>query len=84
MLSIEDSFLPSAPAVDKAGQQTGPFSLEDVERQHILKTLKHTHWVVEGPKGAALILELHPNTLRGRMRKLGIKRDDYLHNHDIQ
>lgn len=84
VLSIEDSFLPSAPAADEAGQQTGPLSLEDVERQHILKTLKHTHWVVEGPKGAALILELHPNTLRGRMRKLGIRRDDYLHNHDIQ
>jgi transcriptional regulator with GAF, ATPase, and Fis domain len=83
VLSIEASFLPSARAVDGAEQQTGQLSLEDVERQHILKTLKHTHWAVEGPNGAALILKLHPNTLRGRMRKLGIKRDDYLRNHDM-
>ncbi len=83
VLSIEDSFLPSAPILDGEGQQTGPLSLEEVERQHILKTLKRTHWVVEGPKGAAQILDLHPNTLRGRMHKLGIKRGDYLRNHDM-
>jgi len=29
--------------------------------------------VVDGPKGAAKILNLHPNTLRHRMDKLGIK-----------
>jgi formate hydrogenlyase transcriptional activator len=30
--------------------------------------------VIEGPKGAAQVLKLHPNTLRSRMDKLGIKR----------
>ena len=49
-------------------------TLEDVERKHITATLAHTSWVVDGPKGAAKILELHPNTLRHRMKKLGITR----------
>ena len=35
--------------------------------------LKQTGGVIEGPKGAARILDLHPNTLRHRINKLGIK-----------
>src|SRR5207249_140804 len=38
-------------------------SLEEVERSHILTVLERTSWVIEGPKGAAAILKLHPNTL---------------------
>jgi formate hydrogenlyase transcriptional activator len=48
-------------------------TLEEVEKRHILAVLKQTRGVVEGPKGAAKILNLHPNTLRSRMKKLGIK-----------
>ena len=48
----------------------------EMERHHILRVLEQTRWVVEGPKGAARILELHPNTLRYRMKKLGIRRPD--------
>jgi formate hydrogenlyase transcriptional activator len=47
--------------------------LDEVDRNHILAALQHTGGVVEGPKGAAKILHLHPNTLRHRMDKLGIK-----------
>jgi transcriptional regulator with GAF, ATPase, and Fis domain len=36
--------------------------------------LDQTGWVIEGSKGAAKILNLHPNTLRGRLKKLGIQR----------
>jgi formate hydrogenlyase transcriptional activator len=36
--------------------------------------LHRTNWRIEGPKGAAVLLGLHPNTLRSRMRKLGIQR----------
>jgi formate hydrogenlyase transcriptional activator len=50
-------------------------SLEGMERNHILAVLKRTNWVIEGAKGAAKILDLHPNTLRSRMKKLGIKRE---------
>jgi formate hydrogenlyase transcriptional activator len=49
-------------------------SLEEVERGHILMVLERTNWVIEGPKGAAAILKVHPNTLRSRLEKLGIKR----------
>src|SRR5271165_4261918 len=53
----------------------GPGSaLEDVERNHILNVLGQTGWVIEGPKGAATLLSLHPNTLRSRLKKLGIER----------
>jgi formate hydrogenlyase transcriptional activator len=52
-------------------------SLEQVERRHILEILRKTAWVIEGPKGAARILNLHPNTLRSRMKKVGIKRSSH-------
>jgi formate hydrogenlyase transcriptional activator len=49
-------------------------TLEDVERNHILGVLAQSNWVIEGARGAAKILGLHPNTLRSRMKKLGIRR----------
>jgi len=54
-------------------------TLEEVERNHILAVLQQTGGVVEGPKGAAKILNLHPNTLRHRIEKLGIKRPRHHH-----
>jgi formate hydrogenlyase transcriptional activator len=50
-------------------------SLEQVEKQHILEVLTLTQWVIEGANGAAKILDLHPNTLRSRMKKLGLDRN---------
>jgi formate hydrogenlyase transcriptional activator len=49
-------------------------SLEQVEKRHILNVLEKSAWVIEGERGAAKILDLHPNTLRSRMKKLGIER----------
>ena len=49
-------------------------SLEEVERAHILRLLHDVSWVIEGKQGAAARLGLHPNTLRSRMQKLGIKK----------
>jgi predicted ATPase/tRNA A-37 threonylcarbamoyl transferase component Bud32 len=51
-----------------------PFTLEQIERRHILDVLEQTRWVIDGPNGAAKLLSLHPNTLRSRMKKLGIQR----------
>ncbi len=48
-------------------------TLEEVERDHILEVLEETNWRISGDKGAARILGLHFNTLRGRMKKLGIR-----------
>jgi formate hydrogenlyase transcriptional activator len=52
-------------------------ALEDVERSHILAVLNQTKWVIDGPRGAAAILRLHPNTLRSRLKKLGIARSSH-------
>jgi formate hydrogenlyase transcriptional activator len=49
-------------------------TLEEVERSHILKTLKDTKWVLSGPSGAAARLGLNRSTLYFRMKKLGIAR----------
>ena len=46
----------------------------EMERDHILRVLGKSKWVIEGPHGAAKILDIHPNTLRYRMKKLAIKR----------
>ncbi len=48
--------------------------LEDLEREHIIKTLELTGWRVSGERGAAKLLGLKPTTLDARMKKLGITR----------
>jgi transcriptional regulator with GAF, ATPase, and Fis domain len=48
--------------------------LHHVQREHILRVLNATHWVIEGNHGAALKLGMKPATLRHRMKKLGITR----------
>jgi transcriptional regulator with GAF, ATPase, and Fis domain len=53
-------------------------TLEALERAHIITVLKRTNGVIEGPKGAAILLNLKPSTARFRMKKLGIARTDYI------
>jgi transcriptional regulator with GAF, ATPase, and Fis domain len=50
--------------------------LAAMERDHILKVLQKTRWKINGDNGAAAVLKLHPNTLRFRMKKLGIRRPE--------
>ena len=52
-------------------------ALADHERDYILKVLDHTHWRISGPAGAARILDMHPETLRSRLKKLRITRPDF-------
>ena len=49
-------------------------TLEEAERQHILRALRHTGWRIAGPKGAATLLGMKRTTLQARMRKLGVRR----------
>jgi len=49
-------------------------TLEEAERQHILRALRQTEWRIAGPKGAAALLAMKRTTLQARMRKLGIRR----------
>ncbi|NKB70524.1 MAG: AAA domain-containing protein [Candidatus Latescibacteria bacterium] len=49
-------------------------SLEEHGRRYIRKVLEQTGWIVKGPHGAAVLLDMHEATLRHRMKKLGIRR----------
>jgi formate hydrogenlyase transcriptional activator len=49
-------------------------TLDENERQHILKALQFTNWKVSGEKGAAKLLDLNRTTLEARMKKLDIRR----------
>lgn len=58
-------------SIDLDSENTG---LHHVQREHILRVLNATRWVIEGNSGAALKLGMKPATLRHRMKKLGIAR----------
>ena len=74
MLEVEAELLPegTVKAMEMPASPGG--DLKSVEREHILAMLGKTNWVIEGERGAAKLLDLHPNTLRSRMKKLGIER----------
>ena len=69
--------VPSTADPAEAGAATdipSTLSLQEVESAHIRAVLERTNWVIDGSRGAATILGLHPNTLRSRLKKLGISR----------
>jgi transcriptional regulator with GAF, ATPase, and Fis domain len=68
VLEVGPDLLGAAPV---AGE---PLDLATLERNHIRNILDKTRWVIDGPHGAARLLGLHPNTLRSRLKKLGIQR----------
>jgi transcriptional regulator with GAF, ATPase, and Fis domain len=77
-ISAKPSFAPSPngavePDFTSANSEAEA-TLKAIERAHILEVLRQTRWRVEGSKGAAVILGLHPNTLRSRMHKLGLQK----------
>jgi formate hydrogenlyase transcriptional activator len=89
-LELDRDLLPAAsrlepePAVEQRAECHRPpdalpasglaAALEETERAHIVAALARAAGVIEGPRGAAQILKVHPNTLRSRMEKLGIRR----------
>ena len=54
------------------GSQTHLSTLEEIEREHVLRALKESNWVTGGPQGAAAKLGMKRTTLAYRIRKLGI------------
>jgi transcriptional regulator with GAF, ATPase, and Fis domain len=71
VVQVDISLLRDDDAVEAASAIE---TLESVERDHILRALAETKWVIHGKKGAAEILDINPSTLRSRMEKLGIRR----------
>jgi formate hydrogenlyase transcriptional activator len=53
---------------------SSPVTLEDAERDHILRALEQTGWVIGGAQGAAVRLGLKRTSLVSTMRRLGIVR----------
>jgi transcriptional regulator with GAF, ATPase, and Fis domain len=60
-----------APATHPAEPAILP--LDRAMARHIESALAHCQGRIEGPSGAARLLEINPHTLRARMRKLGIE-----------
>jgi transcriptional regulator with GAF, ATPase, and Fis domain len=69
VFQLADTLNIPVPPLSLAGR-----TMKEIERCFILKTLSETGWCIEGKRGAAIILGLHPSTLRARMHKLGIER----------
>jgi len=69
VLQLTDKLEVSSPSLSSTVK-----TLEQAERNQILKILSETGWRIEGKDGAAATLGLHPSTLRARMHKLGIIR----------
>lgn len=57
-----------------SAQPNDHVKLADAERDHILRTLRETRWIVGGASGAAARLGMKRTTLQARIRKLGISR----------
>jgi len=71
VLQLADKLEISSPTLSSAVR-----TLEETERNQILKILSETRWRIEGKDSAAAILGIHPSTLRARMHKLGIVRPE--------
>jgi PAS domain S-box-containing protein len=71
-LRLVDEF--KAPVRINEEKEGRTSTLEEVEREHILKVLEACDWKISSDDGAANILNLHPNTLRSKMEKLDIKK----------
>jgi formate hydrogenlyase transcriptional activator len=68
-------YVPLTELKQQAGDEIPPpATLEETERQHILRILKSTKWVVGGPTGAAAQLGMKRTTLQSKMQRLGIAR----------
>ena len=75
-LQLQDTFEPLAASENPEVEGD---TLEQGEYKLILQTLKKVHWRIEGPGGAAELLDVHASTLRSRMRKLRIDRPKVSH-----
>jgi PAS domain S-box-containing protein len=74
-LVLPDKLTPASPNGSERAASNGEIlSLEEIERQHILRALRSTDWQIGGMKGAAKILQMNPSTLRSRIKKLGIEK----------
>ncbi|MFO0734088.1 MAG: sigma 54-interacting transcriptional regulator, partial [Nitrospiraceae bacterium] len=73
--SGSDLFVPMAELKRPTQLQQAPVAtLEAAEREHVLKALRESNWVIGGAQGAATKLGMKRTTLQSKMQKLGISR----------
>ena len=79
---LSDDLMLQPPLAELAQQRVSsskisgenPTKLREVEREHILRTLKDTKWIIGGPSGAAARLGMKRTTLGSLVKRLGITR----------
>jgi formate hydrogenlyase transcriptional activator len=74
LAELKQRTTPVTTVVPVSGRGDGVATLEHAEREHIVRALGETNWIVGGPAGAAARLGMKRTTLQSRMRKLGITR----------
>lgn len=70
----ESAAITEAVVTSDTTTASGTADLHKAQRDHILKVLERTGWVIDGERGAATLLGLAPSTLRSKMKRLGIGR----------
>jgi len=75
-LQVPAADLQPASAPVPAPTAAADLTLADAEREHILRALRDTNWVLGGPDGAAVRLGMKRSTLHWKMKKLGISRPE--------
>lgn len=60
--------------VEEGDEEVADDSLIHMEHGHIMHVLEKCRWKINGEDGAAKMLKMNPNTLRSRMKRLGIHR----------
>jgi transcriptional regulator of acetoin/glycerol metabolism len=70
-ITVDEMFFPSPTPASPLERL---LHIGDLERAHVLNVLDQTNWRIYGDGGSAQLLGLNPETLRGRIRKLGIRR----------
>jgi transcriptional regulator with GAF, ATPase, and Fis domain len=82
-LRFDDLIRPLQSSDDRLLAETDQqiLPLDEVNARYIRQVLERTHGKINGPGGAAELLDIHPNTLRKRLAKLGIpyRRKDTVH-----
>lgn len=73
-VAAADLHAPPEPIAEPSGGASD--TLSDAEREHILRVLNETNWVLGGAKGAAARLGMKRSTLHWKMKKLGISRPE--------
>jgi len=78
-LDVARSLGNSQPVRDRTVERIEPvddgrfLTLDEAMAKHIERAVTHCGGRIDGPRGAAKLLAIHPNTLRSRMQKLGVR-----------